>query len=66
MGKETMVQVKKEVLDEFNIKEENIEDMSEREKMLQKTVSKLFKKNRKVKDKLNTERIKVKALEQEV
>ena len=85
MRKETMVEVKKEVLAELNVKEENSdvineneymevdkaeikkeEDMSEREKVLQKTVSNLLKKNRKRKDKFKAERRKVKALEQEV
>ena len=85
MSKETMVEVKKEVLAELNVKEENSdvinaneymevdkadikkeEGMSEREKVLQKTVSKLIKKNSKRKDKFKAERRKVKALEQEV
>jgi len=85
MRKETMVEVKKEVLAELNVKEENLdvineneymevdkteikkeEYMSEREKILQKTVSKLLQKKSKAKDKLKTERRKVKALEQKV
>jgi len=82
MRKEIMVEVKKEVLAELNVKEENIDEneymevdkaeikneekMSERETNLQKTVSKLLKKSRKRKDRLKAERRKVRALEQEV